>query len=377
MTVHIGCGSSQRQDPERGAFSAACHAREQLGSLRPDLVLVFATGGHLELPASVLTVVRDVLHPRALAGGGSSAVFAAGDQLPGETSIVVWAAHLGGGTAKVVHLPGHTEHARPPELAGASAVLLFPDHYSFPARQWLPELAAAAPGVPILGGCVNARGASGGAVMFSGDRVDFSGAVMVVLRDVEVLPAVAEGQVPIGPELVVSAADRNVVHAIAGHPAMETLQRTLDDLPSAERRLLDGGINLGMVRSGHSPSWSTYKILGIDLGTGSITVGASVGPGQAVRLLANSAAYGAAEIRSRLELCRQALPGQAPAGILLFTCTGRDAEFFGRPGYDAAVAGEVFHPSLVSGFVSYGEIGPIGGGPRMLDLTAVAAVFPA
>jgi small ligand-binding sensory domain FIST len=377
MAVHIGYGSSQHDDPRRGALDAARGARKQIAGLRPDLALVFVTGRHLDTAAETLAAVRDVLQPRALAGGGSSAVFAAGEQLAGETSIVVWAARFEGGNAEVTCLSGYGQSSGSPPLSGATAVLLFPDYYSFPVGRWLPELAAAAPGVPIFGGCISARAASGGTVLFADDSAVSSGMVTVVLRGVEVLPVVAEGQVPIGPELVVSAADRNMVHEIAGRPAMETLQAALDGLTSAERSLLNGGINLGLVRIGRSPSWSTHKILSTHSDTGSIRVGAVLASGQAVRLLANSATFAAAEMRSRLELCREALGAQEPAGMLLFTCTSRDAAFFGRPGYDAGVASEVFRPELVSGFVSHGEIGPVGGGPRLLGLTTVAAVFPA
>jgi small ligand-binding sensory domain FIST len=376
MAVRIAYGSSQHGATGRAARDAACQARNQLGGLRPDLALVFATGRHLDASAPTLAVVRDVLQPRSLAGGGSSAVLAGGEQLAEETSIVVWAAHFDGGSAEVTHIPGYGQHSWPSSLAGASAVLLFPDYYSFPVGRRLPELATAVPGVPILGGCFGTRTASGGTVLLADEHTASSGMVMVTLHGVELIPFVAEGQVPIGPELVVSAADRHVVHEIAGRPAMETLQAALNGLTAAERRLLDGGFNLGLVRTGRSPSWTTHKILSTDSGTGSITVGAVLDSGQAVRLLANSATFAAAEIRGRLELCRQALGGQDPAGLLLFTCTSRDAPFFGRTGYDAAVASETFRPELVSGFVSQGEIGPVGGGPRLLGLTAAGAVFP-
>lgn len=377
MAVSIGYGSSGHGDPRRGALDAARAARERLAGLRPDLALVFATGRHLDAAADTLTVVRDVLQPGALAGGGSPAVFAAGEQLAEQTSIVVWAARFWGGSAEVTYVPADGQFPGTPSVSGASAIMLFPDYYSFPVRRWLPALAAAARGVPILGGCVSARGAGGGTVLFANDHAVASGMVTVVLRGVDVVPVVAEGQVPVGPELVVSAADHNVVREIAGRPAMETLQAALDSLTPAERRLLTGGINLGLARPGRAPSWSTHKILSTDPDTGSITVGAVLAPGQALRLLANSAAFAAQEMRGRLELCRQALDAQPPAGMLLFTCTSRDAAFFGRPGYDAAVAGEIFRPELVSGFVSHGEIGPVGGGPRLLGLTTVAAVFPA
>jgi small ligand-binding sensory domain FIST len=377
VAVHIGCGSSEQSDPRIGAFDAARAARKQLADLRPDLALVFVTGRHLDAAADTLKVVREVLQPRALAGGGSSAVFAAGNQLAENTSIVVWAASFEGGSAEVTYVPWYEQLPRPPSLSDASAVLLFPDYYSFPVRRWLPELVATGRGVPVLGGCVNARAASGGTVLFADDHAVASGMVTVVLRGVEVVPVVAEGQVPIGPELVISAADRNVVHEIAGRPAMEALQAALDSLTTGERSLLNGGINLGLVQMGRSPSWSTHKILSTDPDSGSITVGAVLPSGQGVRLLANSATFAAAQLRSRLELCRQALGAQEPAGILLFTCTSRDAAFFGSPGYDAAIASEVFRSELVSGFVSHGEIGPVGGGPRVLGLTTVAAVFPA
>lgn len=377
MAVRIGIGSSQHNDPKRGAFQAACQARERAGGPEPDLAFVFVTGQHLDASVETLMVVREVLRPRRVVGGASSALFAMGEQLGGRTSIVVWAAHFGDGSAEVTYTPGYEQQSKLSSLSGASAVLLFAEYYSFPVRRWLPELAAAAPGIPILGGSIRERGAGGRTVLFADDRAVSSGLVTVVLRGVEVLPVVAEGQVPIGPELVVSAADRHVVREIAGQPAMEALQAALDGLTGDERSLLNGGVNLGLVQTGRSPSWSTYKILTTDLDTGSITVGAALEPGQRVRLLANSATFAAAEMGSRLELCREALNGSEPAGVLLFTCTSRDAAFFGRAGYDAAVASETFRPELVSGLVSHGEIGPVGGAPRVLGLSTVAAVFPA
>jgi small ligand-binding sensory domain FIST len=382
MTLVIGVGGSDRGNSRGGAFEAAHRAREQLGSAPADLALVFLAGGHLAAAADTLATVRDVLAPAAMAASGASAVLAGGTQLEGETAVAVLAAHLGGGSAEVVE-PASDRlgglHLDEVAVADASAVLVLADRRA-DASMWqrLPGVVGGLGGTPVLGGCASAHPPGDGKpALFAGGLPARTGLVAVVLRGVEVLPIVATGQVPVGPELVVSAADRHVVHEISGQPAMAALQEALDALTPAERRLLDGGINLGLVHDGQSATWSTRKILSTDADTGAIAVGSAVDPGQTVRLLANSRAEADRALRDGLDLCHEALGGQPPAGSVVFACTSRDANFFGRSGYDAALIAEAFPASPAAGFASQGEVGPIDGAPRALGLTTVVCVFPA
>jgi small ligand-binding sensory domain FIST len=379
MGVVIGQGGSDDSQPQRGTLEAARRVRKQLGGATADVVLVFLAGGHLAASSETLAVIGDVLEPGALVGVAASAVLANGGQLVGRSTVAIWAARLGGGSATVVEAPAGRDV--PPlaqnDVDAATAVILLPDRRSFPIWQRLDEVSGLLQGVPVLGGCASAHLPDDEPTLFVGERPARGGLLAVVLRDVEVLPVVAMGQVPVGRELVVSAADRHVVHELSGRPAVTALQEALDALAPEERQLLDGGVGLGLVHDGQSAGWSARKILSTDAVTGAIAIGSTVDRGQGVRLLANSRIEAERALRDGLRLAGRALGGKPPAGTLVFACTSRDVAFFGHDGHDAAIVAEAFPSSPSAGLVSQGEIGPVEGAARALALATVVAVMPA
>ena len=98
------------------------------------------------------------------------------------------------------------------------------DPYSFPTEAALEIFAADAPPVPVLGGIASARSAAGDAALFLGDQVCDQGAVGVALQGVEMLPCVSQGAAPFGREVTITAAEGNVIHELAGRPALETVR---------------------------------------------------------------------------------------------------------------------------------------------------------
>ena len=200
MSVRVGLGTSSDRDVVRAARGAAGDAQAALAGRAADLALVFVAGIAPDDAPAVLEAVHDELGPRAVAGSAALAVLGDGRQIPGDPAIAVWAAHLDGGAAQVEHV---TRDAALPDLRDASAVVVLPDAYSFPIRRRLPEIGRVASGTPVVGGCASARLDDGRTVLFA-DGVQSGGMSLVALRDVEVIPIVAQGQVPVGRELVVS-----------------------------------------------------------------------------------------------------------------------------------------------------------------------------
>jgi small ligand-binding sensory domain FIST len=387
VSVRIGCGLSTGPDPRVAAIEAGTQARAALGGASADVALLFCAGSHLAAPEATIEGVEEALAAPTLVGCGAGGVLGDRREIESGTAVAVWAAALDGGTATAFH----AEAIETPEGVGvtglaeidnAGAAVLLPDPYSFPTDAVLAELARRSPGVPILGGLSSARTPDGEAALFIGSSVVGSGAVGVRFDGVEILPCVSQGAAPVGPELTVTSASGNVIHELAGRPALERLRDAIEELTAAERGMVAHGLLLGVVIDGGKPEYRqgdflVRALLGADPEDGTIAVGAPITPGTVVRMHARDARSADRDLRDSLGLRVEALGGAAPAGALVFTCNGRGRSMFGVPDHDASALDEILAGAPAAGFFAAGEIGPVGGDPFLHGFTATVAVFPA
>lgn len=385
MSVSIGTGISAQANPSVGAAEAAATARDALGGEACDLVVMFASGGHLRDASATLEAVHEILEPEHLVGCGAAGVLGRSREVEDGTAISVWAASLGDGSARTFHatvepVDGGGALAGMPDLEGAAGVLLLPDPFSFPTDPVLRFLSGMVPMVPLLGGLASARVSDDGAALFYEDEVVSEGAVGVRFEDVEVLPCVSQGASPVGPELTITAAEGNVISELAGRPALQKLRETIEGLTDADKRLVSGGLLMGIVIDVNKPDYVQGDFLvrglaGADPDSGSIAVGTDVRPGQVIRLHARDAASADRDLEEALGIRMQALGGRTPAGALVFACNGRGRGMFGEPDHDASAVARVLEGAPAAGFFAAGEIGPVGGEHFLHTFTATVAVF--
>jgi small ligand-binding sensory domain FIST len=386
MGVRIACGLSTAADPRAGAIEAAAKAAAALDGETIDLAVVFASGAHLAEPEATLAGVHEALAPDVLIGCGAGGVVGDGREIEGGTAVSVWAAAFENGFvstfhAEVTEVEDGVAIAGVPDLQGAGGALLLPDPYSFPTDAVLAELAARAPGVPVLGGVSSARTLRGQAALFLGERVVPGGAIGVRFDGVELLPCVSQGATPIGPELEITSGEGRLIKQLGGRPALGALRAVLDRLDEGEREMLAEGMLLGIVvQSGYGDEhqhgdFLVRSVLGGDPETGTIAIGATIEEGQVVRIHARDAASADRDLNDALSLRRRALGDDAPAGALMFTCNGRGRGMFGLPDHDASAVTGALGDIPTAGFFAAGEIGPVGGENFLHGFTATVAVF--
>ena len=386
MTVQIAVGLSTLADPLESGSEAGASAAQGLGDGQADLALVFLAGRPLAAPEAALEGVHEALGPETLVGCGAGGVLAGGRELEQGTATAVWAAALDGGTVQPFHASLTDEEASAaiegmPELGEARAAIMLADPYSFPTDALLSRLAVDSPGVPILGGLASGRTADGSAALLFGEEVHNEGAVGVLLEDVELLPCVSQGAAPLGPEVTITAAEGNVIHELAGRPALATVERIIAGLPASERALVAGGLLLGIVVERNKADYEQGDFLvrgiaGADPDSGALVVGALVDEGQVVRLHARNARSADEDLRRQLRVRREALAGAAPAGSIVFSCNGRGAAMFGAGDHDAVAVAEELGGAPAAGFFAAGEIGPVGGRSFLHGFTATIGVLP-
>jgi small ligand-binding sensory domain FIST len=374
-------------DPVRGAAQAARDVAFGLSGDDADVVIAFVGGAHLTSPDVALEAIEAELAPDALIGCGAGGVLGSGREYESGTAIALWAASLDDDgvaepfNATVSERDGTGVLEGMPELGVDSGLILLTDPYTFPTGPVLERISQDAPWVPVLGGLASGRSAAGGGALLLGDEVRSEGAVGLHLRNVEMLPCVSQGAAPLGREMTVTAAEGNVIHELAGKPAVTSIEAVIAELSLTERALIAGGLLIGIVIDGGKPDYEqgdflVRGVLGADTESGSIQVGANVDVGQVVRLHARDARSAEADLRRELSLCAEAAGDSAPAGALVFSCNGRGRQMFGATDHDAGAVAELLGGAPSAGFFAAGEIGPVGGRSLLHTFTATVAVFP-
>lgn len=349
-----------------------------------DLAAVFVGSPHLSDLQEGVAAIRERLDPRALIGCGAQGVVGDGRELEGG-GVAVWAASLPDAQLESFHLEavsaGESAVAVSgiPDLDSAHAVIMLVDPYTFPIEPLLGQLAEDHPGLPVIGGLASAGGGPGLAALLSDGDVVRQGAVGVALADVDVRACVSQGARPIGPEMVITAAEGNVIHELASRPALERLKQAIFELDAHDRSLATQGLLLGIVVDENKPEYErgdflVRGLLGVDEEDESISVGERVRVGQTIRMQVRDGRSADEDLREALDRELRDL-AEPPAGALIFTCNGRGSHMFGEPDHDASALARAFSGAPAAGFFCAGEIGPVGDRNFVHGFTATLALF--
>lgn len=344
----------------------------------PDFVALFCAGEHSDaahdLAESLLELAPDAAIMGACAADG---VIGAGREQQNGPALALLAATLPPG-ARVT--PFHTQIGEGhdgPELVGLPAppegalVLAIADPHSTPVEHLVDGLH----GVPLLGGFAG-LGGRGAARLFTNGGCVEEGAVGVVLDGLPVRPVVSQGARPIGPEMVITAAEGNLVVELAGRPALERVQQVVTDLPLTERLLLENGLLIGLVIDENRPEhglgdFLVRGVLGADSETGALAIGDLPRVGQTVRLHVRDAESASRELDELLAR-EEAEPASA---ALLFACNGRGRYLFAQEDHDAGAVARLLGSDAVAGCFCQGELGPVGGRTFVHGFTASVALW--
>jgi hypothetical protein len=231
-----------------------------------------------------------------------------------------------------------------------------------------------------------------------GEPVQSGGFVGVALRGAVMLDTiVSQGCAPLGTNLVITKATRNLIQELGGRNAVEVVGEIIEAIPEERRAQVRAGLCIGRVIDEYKSQqgrgdYLIREILGVEETTRSLAVGDLVRTGQTVRFHVRDAATAREDLQMLLDV--QRLHGQ-PAGCLLVTGSQRGERLFGRPNADAKLVSASFGPELpgerrakighaidtepgpvpLAGFMAAGEFGPVGGRSYLHRSTAIATLL--
>ena len=378
-SARFGEGLGTGPDLEGAAEVALARALHPLDGVAPDVVCVFVADGVPARGDAVEAAGRQVMAACGAAttvGVTAAGLCGAGRGVARGPAVAVWAAALPGARVRPFRLTaGRADDPVTglPDLDGDErAGLLLVDPHTFPVAAFLPGTGA----LPLVGGLASARGGPGSNRLFLDGEVHAHGAVGLLFGgDVRATAVVGQGCRPTGPAMTVTRAERNVLHELAGAPALQRLAEVVDAQPKARRRAAARALRLGVVVDEHVDEYVRGNflvrgILGADERTGSVAVGDVVEVGRTVRFQVHDAGTTAEDLATLLPPRGE---GAGPAGALLFSCAGRGALL--GPDHDVRTVRDRLGGAAVSGLLASGEIGPVGGRNHLHGTSASVLAF--
>ncbi|MBK8913906.1 MAG: FIST C-terminal domain-containing protein [Phycisphaerales bacterium] len=362
---------------------------DALGGAPVDLCLLLTSAPSTpELP-EMAEQVQQRLGARVLVAATAGALICNGQEFEQNIGTAIWAAALPQVRCRAFHFSASdADRLDSPEAVaehvGVSpdenpAFLLVGDPFSVYPPDVLDRLHTAYPGRPIVGGLISAGERPGeNTLIFEGLPLHHGVIGVALSGNIRLDALVSQGCRPIGRPLVVTRAERNVIHTLGGRPTMDVLDEVIRGLSQADRRHLEtGGLLVGCVVNEYQRTFARGDFLirnavGLDPEARALAISDHLRTGQTVQFHVRDRESASADLREALGAA--AADGPA-AGALLFSCNGRGTHLFGRPHHDAgALAAALGAPATV-GFSCAGEIGPIGGRSYLHGFTAAAALF--
>jgi small ligand-binding sensory domain FIST len=385
--ARFGDGLATDADLVHAAESATAQALEPLGGQRPDLVCAFVCTPDPDQVAAVGERVADLTGSGAVIGCSAGGVIGAGHGIEMTSAVSVWAGVLPGTHVRSFHLEvmrvgeGLAVVGLPERHADDSVAVLLADPYSFPVDSFVERLNDQLAGFPVVGGMATGlHGPGSTRLIHDGHTVD-RGAVGVFLGGpVGARPIVSQGCRPIGPTMVVTAADDNVLLELAGTPALPKLEQIVASLPPEDQALVTTGLQIGIAMDEYADhhergDFLIRSVLGVEAARGGIAVGDVIPVGRTVAFQVRDARAADNDLHEILRSFRRTSGIDVVEGALLFSCNGRGAALFASADHDVDVLRRQLGVAPVAGFFASGEIGPVGGRNHLHGFTASILAF--
>jgi len=365
MRLHAASGSSEAHDAAEAGRAAATEAMNGLDGRTPALIVVFASVRY-DLPALIRSI-RAVTGDTPLVGETSAGHFRGGRLTEPASGVAVLAMTAGpyrfgiavaeklsaGGEAAGIELARSARAALGEDRRPHATIVIFVDGLAAEQQALvggLHHVTGAA--VPVIGGAAADDRHLSETFVFHDDRILSDAAVAVWIGSDHPVPVtVGHGWHPIGLPLLVTKVDGQIVHEIAGRPALDVFEEHIRQENEHEQ-----------VRPGGYYSTHAFGLVEPD-GT-HLVRGVFLGEDGMIRTFAPLPVYSAIQIVACDEddllamshdVAERSVTGRDASVLLVFSCIARLDILQERGGEEAtrlqAAAGSV----PIFGVYTYGE----------------------
>lgn len=390
MSTKAGVGMSRHHNPNVAGREAAEEALTNAGLEKPDFVFMFATVGYDQ--RSLLRAVREVTGGAPLSGCSAEGTIGGDYADESNFSVVVmaisseelrWRNGLATGLGTDSWTAGQKVAQSLSSDLGTDAVglFVFPDGTTVNFDQFFAGLEGNLSSnrfLPLWGGGAGDNFAMRQTYQYCDDEIVSDGVAYALLSgEAQPASAVGIGYIPIGSERTVTRSQGNVIYEIDGKPVLEVLQEYVPDSALAEN-WRQYAITFALCFRAPSyikdEEYVVRTILSVDETDGSATTQTEVPEGTSVWLSSRDQEKVTTGLDRMAAQINQQLGGNQPKLVLHFDCVSRGKTMF-RDQEKLRILRrfrqEVGPEAAWAGFLTYGEIGPVGKHNSYHNYTAV------
>jgi small ligand-binding sensory domain FIST len=376
---------------EPGLQAWAGDLRRQLKPRAVSLGLVFMASKLFPHAAQVLELLRVHAQIPLLAGCSSQSLIAGEHEIEDQAGLVLGLYALPNARLQAFHFtqeqveessgPSYWHHETGLGPDQANGWLAFADPYHLDCETWLRGWNEAYAPAPIVGGLASGEPAAQSTqVYLDGEVFEEGGVAIAVGGAVGLESVISQGCTPIGDTWTITRAERNLILSIANRPAYQVLAETYNALAPQEQQQARGNLFVGLAvneyqEDFHRGDFLIRNLIGADLQSGILAVGALPRVGQTIQFQRRDAAASTEDMTALLTRARQRLAKKTIYGGCLCSCNGRGRHLFGQAHHDAQHVQHTLGPMGLSGFFCNGEIGPVGDKNFLHGYTASLALF--
>lgn len=384
ITSRFADGLAVGPDLVESAESAVRQAVEGLSG-PADLVCFFICGEDPDDVARAGQRAMALVPDAAVIGCSATGVIGDAQGVELTPAVSAWAASLGEARVTTFALESLRADDRfvviglPERDPDDRVAIMLADPYSFPTDAFIEHSGEVLGNLPIIGGLANGLRGRGSVRLFTDGEVYTEGAIGVLLSGpVQISTVVSQGCRPIGPTMIVTAAEDNLLLELAGQPALARLEDIVSSLDEDDRELVASGLQIGVAMDEYAErhergDFLIRGVLGIDPEREAVAIGDVVEIGRTVRFQVRDAETADEDLYELLDAHIES--GGRVDGALLFSCNGRGSAMFGTPDHDALALRDTLGPIGIAGFFAAGEVGPVGGVNHVHGFTASVLVF--
>ncbi len=356
-------------DPE-GAWSRL--VMESVGQIQPlaaraGLGFVYVTDHLVPHLAEITNLLRRSTGIRSWVGSVGIGVIATGTEYFDRPALVIMAAVLPAGSWRLFGSGEEPESGPEPDpLAGPEFAVVHAD----PRNPDLVEDVARLAGEPprfLVGGLASSRGALdqvAGTVVRGG----ISGVLFG--SGLNVTTGLSQGCSPIGPVRTVTAAQRNVLFELDGHPALEVFKQDIGEVLARKLERVAGYIHAAFpVAGSDTGDYLVRNLMGIDAARGWLAVGEQVAVGDRVLFVRRDRQAAEQDLVRMLQKLKRGCP--RPRGGLYFSCLARGPNLFGAESAELQIIRRELGDVPLVGMFCNGEIS----NNRLYGYTGVLTLF--
>jgi small ligand-binding sensory domain FIST len=386
MTSRFADGLAVGSDLVEAAERAVGQALSRLSG-EADLVCFFICGDDPDDVARAGERAMRLAPEAHVIGCSATGVIGDGQGVELTSAVSAWAATLDGAELTTFALETLTAEDRfvvvglPERTSDDHVAILLVDPYTFPTDAFVERSADVLGNLPLIGGLANGIRGRGSVRLFADGEIYTEGAIGVLLSgSVRVSTVVSQGCRPIGPTMVVTRSEENLLLELAGQPALARLEDIVSELDEDDRELVAAGLQIGVAMDEYAErhergDFLIRGVIGIDPEREAVAIGDVVDVGRTVRFHVRDAATADEDLYDLLDAHREEL-GRID-GALLFSCNGRGSAMFGTADHDPVALRDTLGPIGVAGFFAAGEVGPVGGQNHVHGFTASVLIFSA